>query len=155
MAERILRMGVAGLGRAFTLMLPTLIADQRIALMAAADPRPEARQRFMSQRGGRGHESVEALCADPEVELVYIARPRIRLRLAGSLVAAMCVVFAPSPARGTPTAGRKAPTPRCSASTTAPLPRSFTTGMRISMATNGAGASVRWDSPSRPAITAA
>jgi phthalate 4,5-cis-dihydrodiol dehydrogenase len=34
-------MGVCGLGRAFTLMLPTLAADPRIELVAAADPRSE------------------------------------------------------------------------------------------------------------------
>ena len=43
---RKLRLGVAGLGRAFTVMLPTFVADSRIALVAAADPRPEARKRF-------------------------------------------------------------------------------------------------------------
>ena len=46
MRERKLRIGVAGLGRAFTVMLPTFVADPRVALVAAADPRPEARARF-------------------------------------------------------------------------------------------------------------
>ena len=50
MARR-LRLGVAGLGRAFTLMLPTLSAHPRIELAAAADPRPEARARFAADFG--------------------------------------------------------------------------------------------------------
>lgn len=75
MPERKLRLGVAGLGRAFTLMLPTLIADARVELVAAADPRPEATGRFAQEFGARVYGSVEALCADSEVEAVYIATP--------------------------------------------------------------------------------
>ena len=37
--ERKLRLGVAGLGRAFTLMLPTFAGDPRVTLVAAADTR--------------------------------------------------------------------------------------------------------------------
>jgi phthalate 4,5-cis-dihydrodiol dehydrogenase len=72
---RKLRLGVAGLGRAFTLMLPTLTAHPRIELVAAADPHPEARERFAADFGGEAHEDVEALCADPRVEAIYIATP--------------------------------------------------------------------------------
>src|SRR3982074_2277629 len=75
MSERRLRMGVAGLGRAFTVMLPTLLADRRVELVAAADPRPEATPRFAADFGGGGYEHVEALCANPDVEVVYVATP--------------------------------------------------------------------------------
>lgn len=75
MPERKLRLGVAGLGRAFTLMLPTLTSDARVELVAAADPRPEATRRFALEFGARAYGSVEALCADGEVEAVYIATP--------------------------------------------------------------------------------
>ena len=75
MTERRLRMGVAGLGRAFTLMLPTLVADPRVELVAAADPRSEATQRFAADFGARSYDTVEALCADPDVEVVYVATP--------------------------------------------------------------------------------
>ena len=75
MAERRLRVGAAGLGKAFTLMLPALAADPRIELVAAADPRSEARERFAADFGARGYPSVEALCADPGVEVVYVATP--------------------------------------------------------------------------------
>jgi len=62
-----LRIGVAGLGRAFMLMLPTFVAHPRVKLVAASDPRDEA--------GGRTYPTVEALCADREVDAVYIATP--------------------------------------------------------------------------------
>ena len=74
-AVRPRRWGVAGLGRAFTLMLPTLVADARIRLVAAADPRDEARTRFAKEFGARTYASVEALCSDPDVEIVYVATP--------------------------------------------------------------------------------
>jgi phthalate 4,5-cis-dihydrodiol dehydrogenase len=47
-----LRIGVAGLGRAFTVMLPTF-RDPRVQLVAAADPRPEARARFAQDFSAR------------------------------------------------------------------------------------------------------
>src|SRR5437868_285419 len=73
--SRRLRLGVAGLGRAFTLMLPTLRLHPRIQLVAAADPRAEARQRFASEFGARTYESLEALCDDADAEAIYIATP--------------------------------------------------------------------------------
>ncbi|HJY76946.1 MAG TPA: Gfo/Idh/MocA family oxidoreductase, partial [Burkholderiales bacterium] len=67
--------GAAGLGRAFSLMAPTFAADARVRLVAAADPRPEARARFETDFGGRTYATVEALCADASVDAVYVATP--------------------------------------------------------------------------------
>ena len=72
--NRKLRIGVAGLGRAFTVMLPTF-ADPRVTLVAAADPRVEARRRFAAEFAAQVYETVEELCADPAVEIVYVATP--------------------------------------------------------------------------------
>jgi phthalate 4,5-cis-dihydrodiol dehydrogenase len=74
-SARRLRLGVAGLGRAFTLMLPTFSAHPRVQLVAAADPRPEARERFAREFGARAHESVASLCADETVDAIYVATP--------------------------------------------------------------------------------
>ena len=73
--QRKLRLGVAGLGRAFTVMLPTLAGDARIALVAGADTRAEARQRFAEDFGAKTYDAVEQLCADPAVEAIYVATP--------------------------------------------------------------------------------
>lgn len=70
-----LRLGVAGLGRAFTIMLPTFLQDRRVQLVAAADPSPAPRARFQSDFGGTVFADVEALCRDPGVEAVYLATP--------------------------------------------------------------------------------
>ena len=75
MSERRLRLGVAGLGRAFTLMLPTFMADPRVELCAAADPRAGPRQRFAADFAAPTYATVEELCADPGVEAIYIATP--------------------------------------------------------------------------------
>src|ERR1700759_1732134 len=72
---RPLKLGVIGLGRAFTLMLPTFAADPRVVLSAASDPRADARERFAREFNARGFEDAEALCADPGVEAVYVASP--------------------------------------------------------------------------------
>jgi phthalate 4,5-cis-dihydrodiol dehydrogenase len=74
-AQRPVRLGVAGLGRAFTLMLPTFQADPRIQMVAAADPREEARRRFATDFRARTYATVEALCDDPELDAIYIATP--------------------------------------------------------------------------------
>jgi phthalate 4,5-cis-dihydrodiol dehydrogenase len=74
-SERQLRLGVAGLGRAFSAMLPTLEGDPRVSLVAAADPRPEARLRFAADFGAKGYATIEELCADPGVEAIYVATP--------------------------------------------------------------------------------
>lgn len=70
-----LRIGVVGLGRAFTLMLPTLASDPRVRLVAAADPRAPARDLFVHDFAGRAFDSVEQLCEMPDVEVAYVASP--------------------------------------------------------------------------------
>ena len=70
-----LKLGVIGLGRAFTLMLPTFAAHPLIKMVAASDPRPDARERFAAEFGARVYEDAEALCADPAVQAVYVASP--------------------------------------------------------------------------------
>ncbi len=70
-----LRLGVIGLGRAFTLMLPTFQHDARVHLVAATDPLDAARRQFEEDFAAPSFDSVEALCAEPQVQAVYIASP--------------------------------------------------------------------------------
>jgi phthalate 4,5-cis-dihydrodiol dehydrogenase len=74
-ASRKLRLGIVGLGRAFMLMQPGFAASPQIELVAAADPRPEARARFAVEFGGAAYATVEELLRDPRVDAVYIASP--------------------------------------------------------------------------------
>lgn len=70
-----LRLGVIGLGRAFTVMLPTFLRDPRVRLVAATDPGRAACDRFSEDFGGRVHPDAESLCTDDSVEIVYVASP--------------------------------------------------------------------------------
>jgi phthalate 4,5-cis-dihydrodiol dehydrogenase len=70
-----LKIGVAGLGRAFSLMAPAFVLDPRVEIVAGADPRPEARSKFEAQFGAKAFDSVEKLAAQADVDVVYVATP--------------------------------------------------------------------------------
>ncbi len=74
-SDKAIRVGVAGLGRAFVLTLPSFKADPRVTLVACAAPRQDPRDTFTQEFGGNAYASVEELCADPAVEAIYIATP--------------------------------------------------------------------------------
>ena len=75
MTDSIINLGVVGLGRAFSLMLPTFTRDNRFRLVAAATPGAPGRKAFEQDLGGRAYENVEGLCGDDEVTAVYVASP--------------------------------------------------------------------------------
>ena len=70
-----LRVGVAGLGMAGGGILNYLRRLQDVEIVAAADPRRNARERFVEEYDGRSYETLAALCEDDEVEAVWIATP--------------------------------------------------------------------------------
>lgn len=73
--QRILRIGVAGLGRAFGLMLPAFVQDARVRLAAACDPRAPARAQFESDFKAPAFNGIEQLAAQPDIDVIYIASP--------------------------------------------------------------------------------
>lgn len=75
MADSKLKLGVVGLGRGFTVLLPTLTFHPRLDIRAAADTRAAARDRFEADFGGTAHETIEAMCANADIDAVYIATP--------------------------------------------------------------------------------
>lgn len=70
-----IKIGVIGLGRAFTLFRPVLISDARIQIIGASDPRGAARDRFEAEFKAPAYASVDQLLLDDELECVYIASP--------------------------------------------------------------------------------
>jgi phthalate 4,5-cis-dihydrodiol dehydrogenase len=75
-----MRIGVAGLGAGGANALgeaPGLASHPNIRLTAAADLRQTALDRFASEFGGETFTSIEALCASPNVDVVYIVTPSI------------------------------------------------------------------------------
>ncbi len=75
MIAKPLRIGVAGLGRAFSLMVPAFTLDPRVRVVAGADPRPEARSKFEADFQAPALGSVAALAELPDVDVVYVATP--------------------------------------------------------------------------------
>ncbi len=75
MNKKAIGLGVVGLGRAFTLMLPTFTQDERIKLVAGSDPRESAQAMFRKDFNAKAYPTIDELCADPNVEVVYIASP--------------------------------------------------------------------------------
>jgi phthalate 4,5-cis-dihydrodiol dehydrogenase len=73
--RRVLRIGVAGLGRAFSLMLPTFVQDARVHLVAVCDPRAQARAQFEADFKAPAFDSIEQLAGQPDIDLIYIASP--------------------------------------------------------------------------------
>ena len=71
---RKLKLGIAGLGRAFALMIPALSRDPRVQVVAAADPRPEALAQFEKDFGGKGFSSVEDVLRQA-IDALYVASP--------------------------------------------------------------------------------
>lgn len=72
---RTLGFGIAGLGVASTLLLPGVEKFPHARILGAVDPRDSARAAFEAKYGGRTYHSVPELCADPEVEVIWIATP--------------------------------------------------------------------------------
>ena len=73
--QKPMKVGIAGLGFGATEFIPTLERVPQIEIVAGADLRPQALRAFEERYGGRTYASAEALCADPDVEAVWIATP--------------------------------------------------------------------------------
>lgn len=72
---RTLRFGVAGLGVASTEILPNIDAHPNLQVVAAADLRREALDKFEQEYEGKGYDSVEAMCDSPDVDAIYVCTP--------------------------------------------------------------------------------
>ena len=73
--NEVLRLGVAGLGVASTQILPPISTLPFIKVTAAADTRTDALVKFREAYKGETFTSVEAMCASPNVDAVYVATP--------------------------------------------------------------------------------
>src|SRR5215217_7854728 len=73
---RTLNLGMIGVGVGGTEMLPPMDAMDELNVMACADPNPVTRG-FFSERYPESHvyETAEEMCADPDVEVVWISSP--------------------------------------------------------------------------------
>ena len=73
---RPLKLGLIGIGVGAAEILPAMEAMETIDLVAGADIVPATRERFQARYPeAKVYDSAEALCADPEVEGVWISSP--------------------------------------------------------------------------------
>ncbi len=71
----VLRVGIAGLGVATAQVLPGIEKMPHARVVAGADVRQSALDAFRQKYSGRVYTSVEQLCADPEVDVVWVNTP--------------------------------------------------------------------------------
>jgi phthalate 4,5-cis-dihydrodiol dehydrogenase len=70
-----IQVGILGLGPAGMAMAVNLEADERFAVAAVCDQRPESLAPYASRREVRCHRSLAELCGDGELDAVIIATP--------------------------------------------------------------------------------
>jgi phthalate 4,5-cis-dihydrodiol dehydrogenase len=68
-------LGVAGLGMAGAVMVQAAAAHSGYALRAAADPHPGPRDAFARDFNASAYADIAELCADPAVQVIYVATP--------------------------------------------------------------------------------
>ncbi len=68
-------LGIAGLGMAGAVMVRAAAAHSGYTVKAAADPHSAPRTAFARDFNASVYDDIAALCADPAVEVVYIATP--------------------------------------------------------------------------------
>lgn len=70
-----LRLGIVGLGRAASLMLPTIMTHPHFEISAAAARTREVREQFARDFNAEAYDGIDALCQSSNVDAVYIATP--------------------------------------------------------------------------------
>jgi phthalate 4,5-cis-dihydrodiol dehydrogenase len=75
MTTETLHLGVVGLGRGFSVMIPTFALHPKVTLAAACDPRQEALERFSQDFGGTSYSNYSKMCADDRLDAIYVCSP--------------------------------------------------------------------------------
>lgn len=73
--QRRLKIGVVGIGVGAAEILPSMESAPEMELVAGADVNPRVRETFQARYGAKVYDSIEKLCADPDVEAVWISTP--------------------------------------------------------------------------------
>ncbi|MGZ8483868.1 MAG: Gfo/Idh/MocA family protein, partial [Candidatus Binatia bacterium] len=84
---RRLKLGIVGIGVGASEILPAMEQIPEFELAAAADVNPRVLETFRERYGAKTYDSVEKLCADPNVEAVWISTPN-RFHAAHTIISA-------------------------------------------------------------------
>jgi phthalate 4,5-cis-dihydrodiol dehydrogenase len=74
-SEATLRFGIVGLGRAAAATVPAIVRNPDTQVVAAADTNADVLEVFAERFPARTYPTIEALCDDRDVDVVYIATP--------------------------------------------------------------------------------
>ena len=75
-APKRLRMGIIGIGVGATQIMPQMEAMPEMDIVAGADTSPRVREAFQARyEEARVYDSAEGLCADPDVDAVWVSTP--------------------------------------------------------------------------------
>jgi phthalate 4,5-cis-dihydrodiol dehydrogenase len=72
---RKLKLGIVGIGVGASEILPQMEQIPEFELTAAADVNPRVLETFHQRYGAKTYGSIEKLCADPDVEAVWVSTP--------------------------------------------------------------------------------
>jgi phthalate 4,5-cis-dihydrodiol dehydrogenase len=75
--EKVLRIGLAGIGSVSRQVLPELETAANVKLTAVADIRQEALDNCRERYGCATYTTVEAMCEDPNVDAIWICTPNM------------------------------------------------------------------------------
>jgi len=75
MSKNKLNLGIAGLGRGFSVMLPALTLNPMVNVLAATDLRKAALDQFEIDFKGTAYTSLQSMCSDDRLDAIYIATP--------------------------------------------------------------------------------
>lgn len=73
--DRVLRLGIVGLGMAGGVMSHAVASHPRFAIAGAADPNADLRARFAADKGVETHADIADLVRRDDIDVVYIATP--------------------------------------------------------------------------------
>jgi predicted dehydrogenase len=73
--NRKLKLGIVGIGVGASEILPAMEQIPEFELVAAADVNPRVLETFRQRYGAKTYDSVEKMCADPDVEAVWVSTP--------------------------------------------------------------------------------
>ena len=74
-SERKVKLGIVGIGVGASEILPAMEQMPELELVAAADVNPRVLETFRQRYGAKTYDSVDKLCADPDVEAVWVSTP--------------------------------------------------------------------------------
>src|SRR6476646_7879140 len=70
---RKLKLGIVGIGVGASEILPAMEQIPEFELVTAADVNPRVLETFRQRYGAKTYDSVEKICADPDVEAVWVS----------------------------------------------------------------------------------